>query len=100
MKNSSAINGPEPLMTAEPVWIKTAKRVLEETQRPETPEKEDTKPLEIALTRQQLTVQKHQNILIGLLITAIEASGSHNPHFTGPNAIKASKLLNQSGLYD
>ena len=87
-------------MNAEPVWIKTAKRVLEETQQPQTPEKEDTKPLEIALTRQQLTLQKHQNILIGLLITALEAQGTHNPHFTGPNAIKASKLLNQSGLYD
>ena len=87
-------------MTAEPVWIETAKRVLEETQQPKTPEKEDTKPLEIALTRQQLTVQKHQNMLIGLLITAIEAQGSQNPHFMGPNAIKASKLLNKSGLYD
>ena len=87
-------------MTAEPVWIETAKRVLEETQQPETPEKEDTKPLEIALTRQQLTVQKHQNMLIGLLITAIEAQGSQNPHYMGPNAIKAAKVLNNSGIYD
>ena len=98
-------------MTAEPVWIETAKRVLEniniedfrhleEQFLARTPEKEDTKPLEIALTRQQLTVQKHQNMLIGLLITAIEAQGSQNPHFTGPNAIKAAKLLNNSGIYD
>ena len=96
-------------MTAEPVWIETAKRVLEEINIEDfrdmaslarTPEKEDTKPLEIALTRQQLTVQKHQNMLIGLLITAIEAQGSQNPHFTGPNAIKAAKLLNNSGIYD
>lgn len=86
-------------MQTEPQWIQTAKQVLEETNQAAEQSQEDTKPLEIALTRQKLTLLKHQNIILGLIVAALESTDV-NPHYIGPNAGKAAKLIRESGLYD
>ena len=100
--NSARFASTEPLMQTEPQWIQTAKQVLEETNRAaeqSQENQEDTKPLEIALTRQKLTLLKHQNIILGLIVAALESTDV-NPNYIGPNAGKAAKLIRESGLYD